>query len=285
MEQLSIKAYAKINLFLNIKGIRDDGYHELEMVMQSINLYDNIKISSRKKGINIETNSDEIPTGKDNLAYKAAQRVIDESNFSKGVNIFIDKNIPVAAGLAGGSTDAAAVIKGMNKYFNLDLEKDKLHDIASQVGSDVPFCLKPGTAFATGRGDKLEYLNSLKSYKVILVKPPVMVSTKKIYEMYDKSNYNIEIPIKKLLSNIKKRNSLNIKDGWANVLEPVTKNIVKDVETIENILKNKGFDFTLMTGSGPTVFSLVEKSKKELIEKTVQNWQRKQDFITHTETI
>jgi len=285
MEQLSIKAYAKINLFLNIKGIRDDGYHELEMVMQSINLYDNIKISSRKKGINIETNSDEIPTGKDNLAYKAAQRVIDESNFSKGVNIFIDKNIPVAAGLAGGSTDAAAVIKGMNKYFNLDLEKDKLHDIASQVGSDVPFCLKPGTAFATGRGDKLEYLNSLKSYKVILVKPPVMVSTKKIYEMYDKSNYNIEIPIKKLLSNIKKRNSLNIKDGWANVLEPVTKNIVKEVETIENILKNKGFDFTLMTGSGPTVFSLVEKSKKELIEKTVQNWQRKQDFITHTETI
>lgn len=285
MEQLSIKAYAKINLFLNIKGIRDDGYHELEMVMQSINLYDNIKISSRKKGINIETNSNEIPVGKDNLVYKAAQKIMGKTNFPKGVSIFIDKNIPVAAGLAGGSTDAAAVIKGMNEFFNLNLEKDTLHDIARQVGSDVPFCLNPGTAYATGRGDELKYLSPIKTYKVILVKPPVMVSTKKIYEMYDKSNYNIEIPVKKLLETIKNQRPLNIKDGWANVLEPVTKNIVKDVEKIENILKNKGFDFTLMTGSGPTVFSLVDKSRKELIEKTIKNWQREQDFITLAETI
>ncbi|MCF8000423.1 MAG: 4-(cytidine 5'-diphospho)-2-C-methyl-D-erythritol kinase [Halanaerobiales bacterium] len=285
MKQLSIKAYAKINLFLNIKGIRDDGYHELEMVMQSINLYDNIKISSRKKGINIETNSNEIPVGKDNLVYKAAQKIMGKTNFPKGVSIFIDKNIPVAAGLAGGSTDAAAVIKGMNEFFNLNLEKDTLHDIARQVGSDVPFCLNPGTAYATGRGDELKYLSPIKTYKVILVKPPVMVSTKKIYEMYDKSNYNIEIPVKKLLETIKNQRPLNIKDGWANVLEPVTKNIVKDVEKIENILKNKGFDFTLMTGSGPTVFSLVDKSRKELIEKTIKNWQREQDFITLAETI
>lgn len=285
MPQLSIKAYAKINLFLNIKGLRDDGYHDLEMVMQSIKLHDNIIISPRRKGINIKTNSSEIPVGVDNLAYKAAEKIIKESNFSKGANIFIDKNIPVAAGLAGGSTDAAAVIKGMNNFFNLDMEKKTLHNIAREVGSDVPFCLRPGTAYATGRGDKLEYLNPLKTYKVILVKPPVTVSTKKIYKLYDKAEKNIDIPVEKLLQNIKKQNPLKIEDGWANVLEPVTKNVVKDVEKIENILRNKGFEFTLMSGSGPTVFSLIDKSQEKLARKTVKNWKRTQDFITLTKTI
>lgn len=285
MHQLSIKAYAKINLFLTIKGIRNDGYHELEMVMQSINLHDNIIISPRKRGINIKTNSNEIPTGIGNLAYKAAEKIIEESNFSKGVDIFIDKNIPVAAGLAGGSTDAAAVIKGMNNFFNLGLKKETLHDIAREVGSDVPFCLKPGTAYATGRGDKLKYLDSIKTYKVILVKPPVMVSTKKIYEIYDKSELDISVPVEKLLGKIKNKKPLKIKDGWANVLEPVTKKLVKEVSKIENILRDKGFEFTLMTGSGPTVFSLVEKSQKDLAVKTVKNWHRNQDFITLTKTI
>lgn len=285
MHQLSIKAYAKINLFLDIKGIRDDGYHELEMVMQSINLHDKLVISPRKKGINITTNSSEIPTGIDNLAYKAAKKIIEESNFSKGVDIFIDKNIPVAAGLAGGSTDAAAVINGMNDFLNLGLNEDTLHNIAREVGSDVPFCLNPGTAYATGRGDKLEYLDSIKTYKVILIKPPVMVSTKKIYDLYDKSDHNIRVPVEKLLKKIKNRKGLKVEDGWANVLEPVTKNLVKEVEKIENILKNKGFEFTLMTGSGPTVFSLVDKYQEDLAVKTVKNWQRNQDFITLTKTI
>ena len=285
MEQLSIKAYAKINLFLNIKGIRNDGYHELQMVMQSIELHDNIIITPRKKGINIDTNSNEIPIGSDNLAYKAAEKIIEESDFSRGVNIFIDKKIPVAAGLAGGSTDAAAVIKGMNNLFNLDLEDHTIHDIALKVGSDVPFCLNPGTAYATGRGDKLEYLTALKKYKVILVKPPVMVSTKKIYEMYDDLDQNIEVPVKKLLKNIKKKKRLNIKDGWANVLEPVTRNVIKEVGEIENILRDKGFEFTLMTGSGPAVFSLVCKNREEAAKQLVKNWQRDQDFIILTETI
>jgi|AntDeeMinimDraft_5_1070356.scaffolds.fasta_scaffold11536_2 4-diphosphocytidyl-2-C-methyl-D-erythritol kinase len=285
MNQLSIKAYAKINLFLNIEGLRNDGYHELQMVMQSIELHDNIIISPQKKGINIETNSNEIPIGTDNLAYKAAEKIIEESDFSKGVNIFIDKKIPVAAGLAGGSTDAAAVIKGMNNFFDLDLEDHTIHDIARKVGSDVPFCLNTGTAYATGRGDKLEYLTSLKKYKVILVKPPVMVSTKKIYEMYDDLDQNIEVPVKKLLKNIKNKKTLNIEDGWANVLEPVTSNVIKEVGEIENILRDKGFEFTLMTGSGPAVFSLVDKSKEEAAKNLVKDWQRDQDFITLTETI
>ncbi len=285
MHQLKIKAYAKINLFLNIKGIRTDEYHELEMVMQSIKLHDNIIISKRKKGINIKTNSSEIPTGVDNLAYKAAEKIINESNFSKGVNIFIDKNIPVAAGLAGGSTDAAAVIKGMNNFFKLDIKEKTLYNIAREVGSDVPFCIRTGTSYATGRGDELEYLPPLKTHKVILIKPPAMVSTKKIYEMYDKSDNNMEIPVEKLLETIKKQNTLKIEDGWSNVLEPVTKNLVKDVEKIENILKNKGLKFTLMTGSGPTVFALVDQSQEELAEEIVENWERKEDFITLTKTI
>ncbi|MFO7814532.1 MAG: 4-(cytidine 5'-diphospho)-2-C-methyl-D-erythritol kinase [Halanaerobiales bacterium] len=285
MDQLSIKGHAKINLFLNIKNLREDGYHNLEMVMQSIELHDNLIISAAKRGIDIETNSSEIPTGVNNLVYKAAARVIEKSNFSNGLKIFIEKNIPVAAGLAGGSADAAAVIKGINTFFDLDLDEKELFNIAREVGSDVSFCMRPGTAYVTGKGDQLQYLNPLKTRKVILVKPPVMVSTKKIYELYDKRDNDINIPVEKLLENIKKGDELKIKDGWANVLEPVTKDVVKDIEEIENILINKGFKFTLMSGSGPTVFSLVEKGKEKLAKKLVANWTRNQDFITLTKTI
>lgn len=284
MNQIAVKAYAKINLFLDIKNLREDGYHNLEMVMQSISLHDTITLYKIDKGIKIETNHDKLPTDEQNLAYKAAQAVIDKTKLNKGIKIIIDKRIPIAAGLAGGSTDAAAVINGMNKLYELKLNQKEIHSIAFDIGSDVPFCLKGGTAFATKRGEKLKFLRPFKKHKVLLVKPPEMVSTKNVYNIYDEYNIDKNIPVKKLLDIINNNEKINIEDGWANVLEPITKELVPDVSIIKDKLINQGFKFTMMTGSGPTIFSLFDKKDIVLAEKTIKNWPRTNDFITLTET-
>ncbi|MGM0445040.1 MAG: 4-(cytidine 5'-diphospho)-2-C-methyl-D-erythritol kinase [Bacillota bacterium] len=284
MNQLTVNAYAKINLFLDIKNLRKDGYHNLEMVMQSISLHDTIKLYKKDKGIKIETNHHKLPTGEHNLAYKAAQAVISKAKLNKGIKIFIDKRIPIAAGLAGGSTDAAAVINGMNKLYDLNLNQKDLHNIAFNIGSDVPFCLKGGTAFATKRGQELRYLRPLKKHKVLLVKPPEMVSTKKVYTLYDKYNIDKNIPVKKLLEIISNKKKMNIDDGWANVLEPITKKLVPDVNIIKDKLIKQGFKFTMMTGSGPTVFSLFDKKDIDLADNVIKNWPRSDDYITLTQT-
>jgi|AntRauTorckE6833_2_1112554.scaffolds.fasta_scaffold00590_13 4-diphosphocytidyl-2-C-methyl-D-erythritol kinase len=284
MNQITVNAYAKINLLLDIKNLRKDGYHNLEMVMQSISLHDTITLYKRDKGIKIETNHDKLPTDQKNLAYKAAQAVIDKTKSNKGIKIKINKRIPIAAGLAGGSTDAAAVINGMNKLYDLKLNQKEIHSIAFNIGSDVPFCLKGGTVFATKRGEKLRYLRPLKKHKVLLVKPPEMVSTKKVYNLYDEYKINKNIPVKKLLEVINNNEKINIEDGWANVLERITNQLVPDVNIIKEKLINQGFKFTMMTGSGPTVFSLFDKKNIALADKTIKNWSRSNDFITLTET-
>ncbi|MDZ7671614.1 MAG: 4-(cytidine 5'-diphospho)-2-C-methyl-D-erythritol kinase [Halanaerobiales bacterium] len=284
MNQLTVKAYAKINLFLDIKNLREDGYHNLEMVMQSISLHDTITLYKKDNGIKIETNHSKLTNGEENLAYKAAQAVINRTKLAQGIKIFIDKKIPIAAGLAGGSTDAAAVINGMNKLYDLNLGEKEIHNIAFEIGSDVPFCLKGGTAFATKRGEKLRYLRPLKKHKVLLVKPPEMVSTKKVYNLYDEYNISKDIPVKKLLDIINNNKELNIEDGWANVLELITKRLVPDVKIIKDKLLDQGFKFTMMTGSGPTVFSLLDKKDIDLAYNVINNWPRTDDFITLTET-
>ena len=285
MEKVKIPAYGKINLFLDIKNVREDGFHNLEMVMQSIKLHDNITLVPSKKGINITTDSKEIPTDESNLAFQAAKAVMQKTKIEKGVNIHIDKNIPVAAGLAGGSTDAAAVIKGMNRLFELELDFSLMHELAAGLGSDVPFCIKGGTAFAKGRGEILNWLSPLKKKWVILIKPPQKVSTKEVYQLYDKKNIDLEIPVQKLIKIIKDKDSLDIKDGWANVLEPVTKAIIDEIEVIEEKLIDQGFNFTMMTGSGPTVFSLIDKDQVDKAKEVVKNWDRPQDYVVLTETI
>ena len=285
MEKVKIPAYGKINLFLDIKNIREDGFHNLEMVMQSIKLHDNITLIPSRTGIKITTDSQEIPTDERNLAYQAAKAVMQKTKIQKGVNIHIDKNIPVAAGLAGGSTDAAAVIKGMNQLFELDMDFKAMHELAAGLGSDVPFCIKGGTAFATGRGEILNWLSPLKKKWVILIKPPQKVSTKEVYQLYDKKKVDLEIPVQRLIRIIKEKDLLDIKDGWANVLEPVTKTIIDEIEVIEEKLIDQGLNFTMMTGSGPTVFSLIDKDQVDEAKEVVKNWDRPQDYVVLTETI
>jgi len=284
MRQLKLFAYAKINLFLDVKNLRDDNYHNLNMLMQSIKLHDEMIIKKSKSGIKIKTNNKKVPVNNSNLAYQAAEKIFKKAGYKGGIDIYIDKKIPVAAGLAGGSTDAAAVLNGLNTLCNLNLDQEVLFKIAAQIGCDVPFCLKGGTAYATGRGDKLKFLKPLKKYKIILVKPPQMVSTARIYQLYDKIGPQNNLPVKRLVNIIKNQSEININDGWANNLEPITKEIITDIKKIKQILKNYGFEFTMMTGSGPTVFSLINKEKEELAKEVVRNWEREQDFITITET-
>lgn len=284
VEKLKIPAYAKINLFLKVKNLRDDGYHNLEMVMQSIKLHDNIVISAKESDIKIASNSNEIPLDSTNLAYKAAKAVINKVRLDSGVSIYIEKNIPIAAGLAGGSTDAASVITGINKYFDLNLSKAQMYQIAKSVGSDVPFCLTGGTAFVTGRGEIVKKINPIKKQKILLVKPKQKVSTKKIYKLYDEYNINKNIPTNKLLSIIKSNKKLLIKDGWANELEDITNKLIPEVKRIKQLLINKSLDFTMMTGSGPTVYSLLDKKQERIAFEIVNNWPCESDFITITET-
>lgn len=209
MEEVVIKAPAKINLCLDIKGLREDGYHEVDMIMQSIALYDRLHLQKSGDGIKISTNSDRVPTGRENLAYKAAELILDEAGLHNGVNIHIEKNIPVAAGLAGGSTDAAAVLKGINQLYGLNFSYNRLVSMARKLGSDVPFCLQGGTARATGRGDYLTQLDDLQKTYLVVVTPPVALSTAYIYSQYDKNPFSGSIPVTRfvnLISNNKKNN-------------------------------------------------------------------------------
>lgn len=277
MQKIKLAAPAKINLFLNITSILDDGYHELEMVMQSISLHDLITIKKIEKGIIISSNNKQIPLDERNLAYKAADLILNKYNISKGVKINIKKNIPVAAGLAGGSTDAAAVLKAISNLYDLNLGKQELYELGSKIGADVPFCIYGGTAFAYDRGDKIKQLPDISKTWLVLVNPPGEISTPEIYNLYDKKKPDIEIPTQKLLKEFKKDKKINWSAPFGNILEPITAKKVSDVLRIKEILNKYSPELILMSGSGPSVFAIVKNKNKG--EKIVDNWPRKNDFI------
>lgn len=181
--QIKLRAYAKLNLSLKITGKRPDGYHDIDSIMQSISLHDEIDIKPADKGIKITCS---VPEIEDNIAQKAAELFLNETKINGGVVINIKKNIPLAAGLGGGSADAAAVLVGLNNLFNANLHKDKLFDIGTMIGSDVPFCLLGGTAICTGRGERVERTNPRSGAGFVLVIPRIQISTKDVYAKYDK---------------------------------------------------------------------------------------------------
>ena len=283
MESIEVPAPAKINLSLDIKGKLSDGYHEVEMIMQSIALSDFIKITIVDTGIEIETESENIPPGKNNLAYKAAEIFLKRTGIIKGVNIQINKEIPVAAGLAGGSTDAAAVLTGLNKLFGTNLKKNELYEMASDIGSDVSFCLFGGTALAYGRGEIIKTLPDIGIYNVLLIVPPVEVSTKEIYKEYDKIKPSANVPTDKLIKLIESDQEINWDEGWANVLEKVTIKRVDDIKRIKRKLNNFDILFQMMSGSGPAIFAIVKTKKKAYNIKKNWPWKKDRLFVTTTE--
>ena len=278
MNSIQLKSRAKINLSIDVLGKREDGSHLVEMIMQTIDLFDKIKIFSLKEDtIIIESNSLDIPLDSTNIVYKAADLIKKQYNIKEGVKIIIEKNIPIAAGMAGGSSNAAAVLVGLNQLWQLKLSENKLKELGLKLGADVPFCIGGQTALAENIGEKLTKIDGLSENIFILVcKPELFVSTKEIYEEID-SKIIEKRPNNKLLIQLLKENKIQqIADNMYNVLEEVTRERYPVIEEIEKIMMENDALGSMMSGSGPTVFGLyrnredAENCKNKLLKKFSQ---------------
>jgi len=256
------KAPAKINLALDVLFKRPDQYHEVEMVMTTVDLADRIELKELKNDeIQIYSHNRYVPDDNRNLAYQAAALLKKRYGIHQGVGIKIEKNIPVAAGLAGGSSDAAATLRGLNRLWKLGLSLDELAVIGSEIGSDVSFCVYGGTALATGRGEKIQHLSSPPKCWVVLAKPIMGVSTADVYKRLDiQKAKHPDIPA--MLEAIRDKNYEAVCTNVGNVLESVTLSMYPEVSHIKNQMKRFGADAVLMSGSGPTVFGLVEHDSR-----------------------
>ncbi|MCM3491504.1 4-(cytidine 5'-diphospho)-2-C-methyl-D-erythritol kinase [Alkalihalophilus marmarensis] len=258
----SVKAPAKINLSLDAIRKREDGYHEVEMIMTTVDLADRIDLTLTEDGkIKVDVSEGFVPSDHRNLAYQAASLLQERYKVKQGVSIYITKRIPVAAGLAGGSSDAAATLKGLNDLWALGLSLDELARIGAEIGSDVSFCVYGGTALATGRGEIITHIESPPPCWVILAKPPIGVSTADVYKRLKVEEVE-HAKTEEMIKAIKNRDFNGICDHLHNVLETVTLEMHPEVRHIKEQMQRFGADGVLMSGSGPTVFGLVEKESR-----------------------
>ena len=271
---LKLKAYGKINLALDVLRKREDGYHDVRMIMQTVGIYDQLELqATRKPGIAVETNLSYLPVNENNLVYQAAKLLMDEFSVKSGIHITLRKFIPVAAGMAGGSSDAASVLFGVNKMFNLGLSREELMKRGVKIGADVPYCLLRGTALSEGIGEKLTPLPAMPQCRVLIAKPGISVSTKLVYE-----NLNINArsgdchpDIDGMVQAIQKQDLQEVAKKFGNVLELVTAKKYPIIEEIKAVMKKNGALNALMSGSGPTVFGLftderaAQKAYEELL--------------------
>ena len=256
---ISLKALAKINLGLDVVRRREDGYHEVRMIMQTIHLYDRLDIKRTKEtGIQIQTNLSFLPVNENNLIYKAAKLLMDEFSITDGVSVKLDKRIPVAAGMAGGSTDAAAMLIGVNRLFSLGLTKRQLMERGVQIGADVPYCIMRGTALAEGIGEALSPLPPMVKCPVLIAKPSISVSTKFVYQNLKLDDTTIHPDIDLLIDDIKAKNLHDIAAHMGNVLETVTIPNYPVIDEIKKHMLSNGAVGAMMSGSGPTVFGLFD---------------------------
>lgn len=256
METVTLRAPAKINLTLDVKGKRADGYHDIESVMHQVSLCDTVTISRVPEGIKISCTSPEVPAGEENLAYRAARLVLSQFNIKSGIHIHIEKCIPVAAGLAGGSSNSAAVIKGMNELFELGLSQKDMLSLGLRLGSDVPFCISGGTAVASGRGEILEPVKIRRSLDFVLVNPGFAVSTGEVYRLLDQEIITERPDSRKLTAALAEGDLEQIAANLGNVMEQVVLKRHPAVQEIKERLLKEGALAALMSGSGPTVFGL-----------------------------
>ena len=272
MREVKVKAYAKVNLSLDITGHRDDGYHELRSVMQEIALYDELTLRTAEKGIRLRVSSEnlpgcsheEVPEDARNLAYRAAELLFEDAGFTGGVEIELKKQIPAAAGLAGGSTDAAAVLRGLCVLYMLDHTEADLCRLGAKLGADVPFCIRGGTALAEGIGDVLTKLPTPQGVRIVLVKPPIAVSTAQVYRDYDaiaseRKALDTEGLLRLLQGGDADAKSLSPYLG--NALAAVTEKQHPRIEEIRKAMLSAGADGALMSGSGPSVFGVFSEEE------------------------
>lgn len=258
MNTYKIRAYAKINLGLDVIGVMPNGYHQVRMIMQTVDIWDELTLERTDEGIVLMTDSSEIPTDGDNLICKAVKCMQDELGIQGGVKIRLHKNIPIAAGMAGGSADAAAAMKGMNELYGLGLSMQKLMELGVRIGADVPYCIMGGTALAEGIGEKLSRLPAPPECVLVVAKPDMDISTKLIYERLDSLTEYAHPDIDGMIDAIKNGNLAGIVSGMGNVLEPVTSGICPAIREIRSVLEQNGAIGSLMSGSGPSVFGIFE---------------------------
>jgi 4-diphosphocytidyl-2-C-methyl-D-erythritol kinase len=257
MKSISINAYAKINLGLDVIRKRSDGYHDVCMIMQSVELHDDLIIKTcEKPGINIRTNSIYVPNDKRNLVYKAADLFMETNSINSGLNITLQKKIPVSAGLAGGSSDAAATLKGLNTLFQLGMSDSELMKLGIKIGADVPYCIMLGTALSEGIGDLLTPLPPMPDCYILLVKPDISVSTKYVYENLKLTDAIIHPNITAMQEALKVSDLDALTRRMDNILQSVTVRIHPIIDEIKGKMLELGAMTAIMSGSGPTVFGI-----------------------------
>lgn len=265
LTHMRLKAYGKINLGLDVVRKREDGYHEVRMVMQNVGIFDRLEFEKCEKGkIELTTNLSFLPTDQDNLIYKAAKLMIDTYKIEEGVKIHLEKHIPVSAGMAGGSSDAAATMVGINNLFKLGVSVKKLQELGVKLGADIPYCIMRGTALSEGIGEILTPIKPMVKCPIIVAKPAISVSTKYVYENLRVNELEYHPDIDRMVEEIKNENLLGIAECMGNVLETVTCVKFPVIEQIKDNLKQNGALNALMSGSGPTVFALFDDEDKAL---------------------
>lgn len=283
MEQISLKALAKINLGLDVIRRREDGYHEVKMVMQTIHLYDQLNIrKSKTPGIQISSNLSFLPTDENNLVYQAGKLLMDEFSIEQGVQVELTKRIPVAAGMAGGSSDAAAMLYGVNQLFGLGLSKEQLMERGVKIGADVPYCLMRGTALAEGIGEKLSSLPPMIKCPVLIAKPKVSVSTKFVYQNLKLDEHTVHPDMDALIAGIRNQDMNQIAKNMGNLLESVTIPNYPVIAEIKEKMMAYGAIHSMMSGSGPTVFGLFadEETAKLAYVKMREQDEARQVYLT-----
>ena len=264
MKEIRLKARAKINLTLDVTGKREDGYHLLETIMQTVQLYDGVYMKKLDQPeIRLKTNLSWLPTDERNLAWKAANLMIETFGIEGGVFIEIDKRIPVAAGLAGGSTDCAAVLVGMNRLYDLHLSEAELEELAGKLGSDIPYCVRRGTVLCEGVGEIMTNVeHPCPECHVVLAKLPVSVSTVSVYKGLKWDQVKDHPDTKAMLDAMEEGDVAKMGKLLCNVLETVTIEMHPKIREIKNRLMELGAEGALMSGSGPTVFALFKDREK-----------------------
>lgn len=287
MESIRLKARAKINLGLDVIGRRENGYHDVRMVMQTVGLYDRI-IMTRipEEEIRIKTNIGFLPVNENNLVYKAIMLMKNKYKLDGGIEVDLNKFIPVAAGMAGGSSDAACALFGMNRFFELNVPMRELMKLGVEIGADVPYCLMRGTALAEGIGEKLTRLPDMPFCHILIAKPPVNVSTKLVYEKLDNTDVKLHPDIDGIIEAIKLKDVALVASRMGNVLESVTVPLYPVIDSIKKDMIEHGAINAMMSGSGPTVFGIFpdEQSMIACQQFLRQKGEARQVYTTETFT-
>lgn len=283
MEQITKKAYAKINLGLDVLRRREDGYHEVKMIMQTVDIFDTLHFCKKEApGISLRTDHSELSAGEDNLICKAAKKLLEEAGIQQGIEITLQKRIPIAAGMAGGSADAAAALTGINELFALDWPLERLQAVGVTLGADIPYCLMGGTALSEGIGEILTRLPAPPPCILVAAKPDISVSTKFVYENLHADTLKEHPDIDGMIEALREGSLSGITDRLGNVLETVTVKEFPVIETIKEEMKKAGAENALMSGSGPTVFGIYTAKEKaeKAAEQIRQQMLAKEVFVT-----